>query len=905
MVSNSGDNIHKKDASGFLKSGEYNKNGQSGGIPFLVNHMQQVLVSSSSPNSWDQPLLDMFHIGRFSECDGWSRLWSTLCVIEFLTRSYPKDEETIRHPLRSVFSAKSALGDNFTEFIPKYRGWFEFLRQEYEKLRSELSEKWGMKLCCARVFEQRYRLAKAILVHFAQVCREISNNSPTVTVFYVYSHVNCLGTMLEGASLDQLKKKDNIRLFINRERLFMTWKECNHSFFEIDVEEEQSKATGAAKDEEDPADMSGANDEESRVSNMLPKSRDEKLVSNLEKAVPQIVTLKQESIISNIEQSSLESTSHDPSSCDEKWKCQGSPNFFSPKEESSPTFDHQSVHEDSSEKNSTSPTNYDSVWEASSNFSEDSSMTETISSLITQSFSVTDGSRTKETTKIVEGAKKKTKVPEEVKHNTRIPERAKKKTGLTRGAKKKKKTKLTEGANEKTKIIEGAKRKAKISEGAKEKTKILGVTEGNPTKKRKTLTTRPRLQRTRIGKINPVHFREDVDIAVPSAAIIQDKPGGFDNFKCFDADVYLVEAKRNGLMFDDRTKRLDVGSAKLPMIFIEEFRNNKNEIVKGPVTYREGKNTKVHGIGCDRYLSDNSDVILSNVTCCNTSEAYVYFFKKANIKPHFVADHSEALDYRRRLAELDVDMQVISKRKLKNPVKILSDLSLVEGLREGNREESDFIFVSSTTNLFQKFYGKDLAKIPFPTAKWMEFFDKQKTSNDNQERGFVHGHHDCGWGREGVSESTHDAQSVDIEFVLAKPRLIGNNDLMTTLGPLLDQTTMLMDAICYENGERLMNNKKRDQIFGSILREKTNSKISRFEAYTIVRQPLGLLQTSRLEILVFKKLQGMWMDPIATDFLTQQQLYLVSYVYGKARCSECLLLCIAGQVVEIMKCGTT
>ena len=116
---------------------------------------------------------------------------------------------------------------------------------------------------------------------------------------------------------------------------------------------------------------------------------------------------------------------------------------------------------------------------------------------------------------------------------------------------------------------------------------------------------------------------------------------------------------------------------------------------------------------------------------------------------------------------------------------------------------------------------------------------------------------------------------------------------------------MLMDAICYENGERLMNNKKRDQIFGSILREKTNSKISRFEAYTIVRQPLGLLQTSRLEILVFKKLQGMWMDPIATDFLTQQQLYLVSYVYGKARCSECLLLCIAGQVVEIMKCGTT
>ena len=342
------------------------------------------------------------------------------------------------------------------------------------------------------------------------------------------------------------------------------------------------------------------------------------------------------------------------------------------------------------------------------------------------------------------------------------------------------------------------------------------------------------------GVANPVHFKEDVDIPERPVVRIVNKPGreqvegGF--LPQISNDSFMVAEE---LLFDDSATAFSPPPKALPTICIESFRGSDGSLVAGPYKYKDGDSTKAYDIGSDKYLYQGGEKKLTEVLCCKTTSAYVYFFKHANLRPHFVIGNEKASMYRKKLVGLDIDIRDVPSWKLKDPVKIVSDLSLVHGLREGRKEESDFMFVSSQTKLFQRYFGDDLAKLQFPTSRWMEFFDRQTTKSDNHGRNFQFGHHDCGYGREGVCASAHNSQDSGIAFVLGKPHTIGDREMMATLGPVLDRTTLMMDEICSENEDRLMNDPERDSVFGADMRAKTNSVHSRFEAYTIVRQPLG------------------------------------------------------------------
>ena len=341
------------------------------------------------------------------------------------------------------------------------------------------------------------------------------------------------------------------------------------------------------------------------------------------------------------------------------------------------------------------------------------------------------------------------------------------------------------------------------------------------------------------GDANQVHFAEDT---------IQDRPHTkVVNRPVFVGDLAVrtqlpcVVGDDEGLLFDEGATEFSPPLHLLPTIFIEGFRDKDGNLVTGPCKHKEGGVLKAYDIG-SAHIHQREEKVLTEVMCCKTTSAYVYFFKNANLRPHFVVGNEEAARYRRQLEGVDVDLRVIPSWKLKDPVKVVSDLSLVHGLREGRKEESDFVFVSGQTKLFQQYFGGDLGQIPFPTSRWMEFFDQQALKSDQLDklgRNFKFGHHDCGYGREGVSTSAHASQDEGIDFVLGKPHTIGDKEMMATLGPVLDRTTLMMDNVCYENEERLMNDPERDTTFGADMRTKTNSSHSRFEAYTIVRQPLG------------------------------------------------------------------
>ena len=62
------------------------------------------------------------------------------------------------------------------------------------------------------------------------------------------------------------------------------------------------------------------------------------------------------------------------------------------------------------------------------------------------------------------------------------------------------------------------------------------------------------------------------------------------------------------------------------------------------------------------------------------------------------------------------------------------------------------------------------------------------------------------------------------------------------LGNIPDVITELIDRYCYENDEKLMPDEERDREFASKLRSRIGLKISRFEAYTIVRQFISTLE---------------------------------------------------------------
>ena len=78
----------------------------------------------------------------------------------------------------------------------------------------------------------------------------------------------------------------------------------------------------------------------------------------------------------------------------------------------------------------------------------------------------------------------------------------------------------------------------------------------------------------------------------------------------------------------------------------------------------------------------------------------------------------------------DVNVKNISSWKLKDPVKLITDLLMVNGrLLEGDLQESDFIMVPEGSDLFTHHFGS-LNQIPFPTAKWMVYFDEQGEKED-------------------------------------------------------------------------------------------------------------------------------------------------------------------------------
>lgn len=347
---------------------------------------------------------------------------------------------------------------------------------------------------------------------------------------------------------------------------------------------------------------------------------------------------------------------------------------------------------------------------------------------------------------------------------------------------------------------------------------------------------------------------EDVEISSPFLPLHRPKPG-----KLVLSEIPSEVHNPNGVggcMFDDDARPFKAPLSDLPSVVVETFTDDSGEMVAGPVTHKaaDGNNER-YSIGEHGYLTgDDHKKHLSRVLCCPMSNASLYFFKWANYRTHFTCERSEAMSYIQNVVtatDLDVDLKNISTKQLQKPIKILTDWSLTDGLHAGVKEESDFIFVSDETSLFHKAFG-DLKKFPFPTAQWMTYFDSQQKQSDSQLRGFEFGCHDCGIGREGVFRSAHATQDEGQEFLAAKPHIFGNDELMGTLGPLLDRSTLLMDSICFEGGEPIMNDTGRDSVFGKELRKKTNSKLSRFEAYTIARQPLCTLAEWRENKTKFK-----------------------------------------------------
>ena len=192
--------------------------------------------------------------------------------------------------------------------------------------------------------------------------------------------------------------------------------------------------------------------------------------------------------------------------------------------------------------------------------------------------------------------------------------------------------------------------------------------------------------------------------------------------------------------------------------------------------------------------------------------------------------------------EKNVGLWRIVQNELDQPVKIISNHTISNGLCSDHKEDSDFFIFSDKTKEFNDYFANN--KLTLDANYWMSFFDKQEQegkSTDGQARGFVNGHADIGWGREGVSKSAIVSQRGNQHVVCGSPRLIHKDKFdYQKLGNLPDQIQLLADKYIFDNGEKLMPNKTmRDNVFGKELREKLGCKQSRFESFTVVRQLLG------------------------------------------------------------------
>ena len=166
---------------------------------------------------------------------------------------------------------------------------------------------------------------------------------------------------------------------------------------------------------------------------------------------------------------------------------------------------------------------------------------------------------------------------------------------------------------------------------------------------------------------------------------------------------------------------------------------------------------------------------------------------------------------------------------------MLSDNSIEEGLREGQKEEADFYFFSNKTTQFNYFFDKK--KMRFDVDFWMNKFDN-KQGTDQHGQGFVDGHVDLGFTREGATKNILKTQKEGINTVSSIPVLMGDKDDYKQLGSLPDDIMTITDKYVFENGKNLMWEREREKQFAQVLRARIGKqcKKSRFEAFTLVRQ---------------------------------------------------------------------
>lgn len=229
------------------------------------------------------------------------------------------------------------------------------------------------------------------------------------------------------------------------------------------------------------------------------------------------------------------------------------------------------------------------------------------------------------------------------------------------------------------------------------------------------------------------------------------------------------------------------------------------------------------------------DKRLTDVLVCQTTSSYFYVFKQAEMRPHFVLDYESAKKYSQTIVTHDIGFQ--KKVNLCNPIKMLSDNSIEEGLRAGQKEEADFYFFSNKTTQFNHFF--DEKKIMFDVDFWMKKFDdKQGNKIDQHGRGFVDGHVDLGFTREGATKNILKTQKEGIDTMSSIPILMGDKDDYKQLGTLPDNIMTITDKYVFENDKNLMWEGEREKQFAQVLRERIGKHCtkSRFEAFTLVRQ---------------------------------------------------------------------
>ena len=715
---------------------------------WLIPRIKEVIDSTGVHGG----LTTMFHMGRFSDSSFMSRLWSTVCIADFLARYCLRDDSGSSDiPMSSVFRAASPFDPNFSEHIPTKR-WYIDLRNHYNEMRDDLWKNSKVKIAFYRTFREDLFMAKQVLLRFACAWKASGCDPKWVNLHFICNKIPLLEVLMKGCS---------------RKR-----------FRETPLEEIINVST----------------------------------LSDVDKGLPANIQWRDNQIVSHPPESDLE-IDLELDSLSDPFDFGIDTDLFGDRDDDNNPADGLRTNFDSNSDNGQDNSVDQRMHKQS--FSDDNEADDDGEGYAEEHdlggedevpVSAEESEVGDETTKDAQDQANP--------GGNNISERA-------------------NGSEEATVDEEVGADSAIDDEGNGSKDE--GASNALRKRRHSSYGPGPRQQRPRtVPAPTNIHFEEDTDIPARPQPSIFAKPGAVEAGIVGDENN---EQLSEGQMFDERAVEFRTESANLPVIHIETFHDPSGNIAPGPVKYTEEGQRKVYGVGSG-YLQQSVDRRLAKVLCCPTTKAYVYFFKDATHRPHWVCSREESREYLLKLLDVDTDLKVIGTSQLCRPVKVINDSSISEGLREGNKEESDFIFILDQTELFKSYYG-DLEELNFPTAKWMEFFDKEGPKRDLHGRNFRFGHHDLGFGREGVSMSAHASQDEGLEFVMGKPQIIGNREMAATLGPLVDRTTLLMDATCFENGERLMNDDERDSVFGDFLRRMTNSKHSRFESYTVVRQPLG------------------------------------------------------------------